>query len=260
MIVSVFVVIIATVGMGLLLVNQKESRLQKMMPYIISLGTGMLIALCFTEFLPHSFENKSANVSILFILGIWIVILSEKYLAPRLSPKFQSCGHSKHSHNKTRISYNVACSSIGCILVCTFFDGLEISAGFEIGRRTGFLVSFGMILHTIPEGALAASIGIAGGFSKRSSQITVLLVGFATFLGAFIGLLASYIFSFQEFVLPIASGVLLYVSIGHLLPVSLKVKWGLAMLFAGMLMALILSMGHTDHITRIEKTGSYIVT
>lgn len=244
-ILAVAIIVLATVAVGLLLARQPESKLQRFMPYLISIGTGMFIALCFVEFIPHSMEGDSTKAALLILAGIWFVVFAEKHIAPRLSPKGPSCDSTTA---KGCISHNTACTSIGCIMVCAFFDGVEIPAGFAIGGKTGLLMSGGMLMHTIPEGALAASIGIAGGFNKRQATQTVLLVGAAIALGALLSIIASQYLGFREIVLPLTTGVLLYVSIGHLLPITLKSRYGLAGTAAGMLAALALSLGHHhDH-------------
>lgn len=239
-------IVAATIIAGLALASQKESKVEKYMPYLISIGTGMFIALCFVEFIPHSMESGS-KAPLLILAGIWFVVFAEKHIAPLLTPKENQCT-SSGSTAKGCISHNAACTSIGCILVCAFFDGVEIPAGFALGDKTGYVMSAGMLLHTIPEGALAASIGLAGGFSRRNAQITVLLVGAAILLGAILSIVASHLLGFRNIVLPITTGVLLYVSIGHLLPITLKSRYGLAGTAAGMLAALALSLGHHhDH-------------
>lgn len=245
--IAILAIVGATIGAGLLLASQKETEIEKYLPYLISIGTGMFIALCFVEFIPHAMESGGSYAPLLILAGIWMVVFAEKHIAPRLSPVGQQC-RSEGTTAKGCISHNAACTSIGCLLVCAFFDGVELAAGFEIGEKTGYLMSTGMLFHTVPEGALAASIGLAGGFSKTRVKKTVLLVGGAIFLGSIFSLLASHLLGFQGIVLPITAGVLLYVSIGHLLPFTLKSKWGLTGTAIGMAAALLLSLGHHhDH-------------
>ncbi len=227
-------IIVATVVSGLLLVQQKDSSgISKTLSYFLPFSTGMLISLCITEFIPQTFKFRSIQTDILLLFGIMVIILIEKYILPLFEQSHSKiCSHQK-SHESS-ISKYIACSSIGCILVCAFFDGLTVVSGFGIGCGTGLLVSSGMVLHTIPEGVLVASMGVAGGLSNEASRRSVIFVGFSILLGAVIGMTTSSLLSFQRVVLPIASGVLLYVSIGQLLPISLKNKFGIAGLLAGM--------------------------
>lgn len=244
---AVTAIAVATVIAGVYLANQKDSKLEKYMPYLISIGTGMFIALCFVEFIPHAMEDGHARASWLILAGILLVIFAEKHIAPRLNFNNQTCA-TTGTKSEGCISHNTACTSIGCLIVCAFFDGVEIPAGFEIGGKTGYVMSTGMLFHTVPEGALAASIGLAGGFSKRSARLAAMLVGGAIMLGAVVSIVASHALGFRGIVLPLTTGVLLYVSIGHLLPISLNSRYGLAGTAAGMLAALGMSLGHHhDH-------------
>lgn len=231
------------IGVGLFLIHQKDSRLKKLMPYLISISAGMLLTLCITKFLPQSLEHGSAKAAFLIIGGIWFVILIEKFIAPLVGPK-TSCCAPEDSPVGACISHKTACSSIGCVIMCAFFDGLEIVAGFQIDHHAGLLTSAGMAFHAIPEGALAASLAIAGRLSKSLSQLFVILVGLSLLLGFLVGMILSSTF---DFILPVATGVLLYISIGHLLPVALNLKGGLLGLFLGMGITLLLSMGHPYH-------------
>lgn len=234
------------VGVGLFLIHQKDSRLEKLMPYLISISAGMLLALCITEFLPQSFENGGVRAAFLIIGGIWFVILAEKFITPLVGPK-TSCCTPKDSPVGACISHNTACSSIGCVIICAFFDGLEIVAGFQIDHHAGLLTSAGMAFHAIPAGALVASLAVAGHLSKKISRLFVILVGLSLLLGALAGVVLLSTFDFGGNILPVVTGVLLYISVGHLLPVALNFKGGLLGLFLGMSIIILLSMGHYHH-------------
>lgn len=231
----VSLVIVGTIAFGLFFIHQKEFFLEKYMPHCVSMSTGVLLSLTFTEFMPHSFEQQRESTSLLIIMGLFCVILAEKYIASYLSfKKLQPC-----SHQHQLIPHHATCSSIGCIIVCAFFDGFEIPAGFGIDRKTGLLISSGMILHTIPEGVLVASIGLGGGLSKKAAQIGVILVGVSILMGATLSFIISET-RLLTLTLPLATGVLLYVSIAHLLPITLQLRNGWIGLIFGMMVTFLL--------------------
>lgn len=238
------------------------ARLQKWTNALISVGAGMLLGLCLAEFIPHSFSSYSPWTPLLFLVGVFAVIFSEKYLAPLLIKEhIEMCGHSHshahshghgygHGHSHSSISPHVACSSIGCVLICAFFDGSAILAGFEVGDQTGYLVTAGMFLHALPEGVLVASLGLAGGLSKKTVKWNVFAVSAAILLGGLMGALSIELLSFELIVLPLATGVLLYLSLGHLMPMALQEKGGLVGLLLGAIVAVGFSFGHahaSDH-------------
>ena len=120
-----------------------------------------------------------------------------------------------------------------------------MASAFAIGTNTGTMVSVAMIFHTLPEGAMAASLSIAGQISEKSARRNVLFVSGALLLGGIVGAVAAQIFDFGAYVIPFVTGILLYVSIGHLLPTALKVKRGLlGFIFGIAFMFLFLTLGH----------------
>ena len=166
----------------------------------------------------------------------------------KLSP--HSCEH-HHDQNlddsASVISRQAACSSIGCILVCAFFDGMGIPAAFQLSKEAGLVVGSSLFLHTIPEGALAASIAFAGGLSKKESKLGIYLVALAILSGSVLSTSLSIVFSFEAFILPFVSGVLVYVAIGHLIPAVLKTKNGLYFVVLGAVFIFLVTAGHHHH-------------
>lgn len=225
------VVLFTSLG-GVWVARRDPQRLFDWLPYVLSLGTGILLTLAITEFIPHSFEGNVKGTSPLILLGILSVVMADKYLAPLLGPKHKnSCTH--HSHGPQMISKEVACSSVGCIIVCAFFDGIEIQTAFNIGSDVGWYLALGLFFHVVPEGAIVAGLSLAGGFSSKAARRSVLLIATSMILGAIVGALSIDIMNLSKWVLPFASGVLLYVSIGHLLPIALKKRWGFIGLLVG---------------------------
>lgn len=240
-------IILSTLGAGLLINQKRNSILKKFNPYIIPISTGIFLGIVFLEFIPRIYEQSSHSSSILILLGVGIVVFAEKYIAPLLNVGSQQKCHAHHTHGplknnehdlrsakyeaqnkeQTSFSYNAACSSIGCIIVCAFFDGIAIPAAVQLQTSTGFLIGAGMILHIIPEGALVASISLAGGFSRKATLRNLLLVCTALLLGGVLSAMTFNTVGLQQFALPIASGILIYTAIGHLLPIALKSKFGL---------------------------------
>ena len=183
----------------------------------------MLLMLCFVELLPHTFHHAHATSALILLLGCLLVILLERHLAPRLT-----FGMNSHycSHTDSHISQQVACTSVGCIIICAFFDGVAIYSGFQLGSATGWQMGLGLLLHVAPEGAMASSLAIAGGLSDKAARLCSLYVGLAVVLGALLAGGINRIASFQEFGLPLSTGVLLYVTFTHLLPSVLSQKRG----------------------------------
>ncbi len=232
---------------GFALAKYSRNKSQNIAGFLISAGAGMLLALAVFELLPHSLgEGLWPSFAYIF-LGVLIVLIADKFVSPVLLPKIpflkflsdckQECTHETHTHNHKRglggVSFTVACSSIGCILVCAFFDGLEMAAGFGMGNQTGWLLTSGILLHALPEGALVASMGLSGGLSQKSLYMSVLTVGFSFFLGSVVSVTLSQFFEFSHTILPVATGILITLLFNHLIPNALRAKKGLMFMILG---------------------------
>jgi zinc transporter ZupT len=205
------------------------------LPWLISIGTGMLLAINFIELLPHSMEKSRPWTPIMIFVGIVSMILMEKYIAPKLTFLDRKIHHEHHEdgHHKNEehihhlISHQEACSSVGCLIVCAFFDGIEIASAFHVNLSSGWIVSSGLLFHVLPDGAIAAGMAAAGGLSIKVAKWSSLLIGGALFLGAITSIAVGSAIGFNSVVLPITFGVLTYVCLVHLLPMSLRHPLGL---------------------------------
>jgi zinc transporter ZupT len=212
-----------------LLVAKNHNFFKPYLPFLVAVGGGLLIGITLVEFLPRIYENPTALTGILIFAGFLAIKGSEDHLAPLIFGKEASteCHHHHETpDHKHLISHHAACTSIGCILICAFFDGIEITAGFMMDKSIGILVTLGFLVHTIAESSLVVSIGLSGGFNKATSYKNAILVGVAIFSGTLVSLFAANFLNFDTYILPVVTGVMLYVSFGHLVPASLQDKHG----------------------------------
>ena len=225
---------------------------------LIALGTGLLLGVAFIEFLPFAFKSHDDG-SILVISGLMFTLLVEKYVAPRLdfleghscdhdhSKKHEAKNDKEHSPPHHFISHQAACSAVGCLIVCAFFDGLQMLAAFQFDDHTGWIVSVGLLFHVLPDGVLAAGIALAGGMSKRNATLVSWVTGVAILSGAIFSYLIGTWTSGLSVILPFASGVLIYVTLIHLLPTGSRHRYGylLTLTGIGLFVGLHFLMGHT---------------
>lgn len=129
-------------------------------------------------------------------------------------------------------------------------EGMVIGASFArtvdqiLSNRGGLIMALVIGLHNIPEGMAVAVPLISGGMSKGRSVVVTALSGAPTILGALLGFLIGTIGPTALILsLGFASGAMLYVVFGELLPESIlmwKSKLPAAMVILGMLMGLII--------------------
>lgn len=238
----------ATMAGGLWVANlSKDWLTPARLRGIMALGAGFLVALVLLELLPVSVEQAGGEPHAVFKLVLAAaaaVFAFDRWVAPRLSfldlpHEVDGCAHHHdyhhdhgHDHGSGHgdhpdhahaacghpiLGHGAACSALGCLAVCTFFDGVALSASFSAGTSFGWLVMVGLLLHLLPEGILAASVSLAAGASKRTARRAVIIVGVALLLGALMPFLMG---SLIPYALPIAAGILLFVAFAQLIPAA----------------------------------------
>ena len=257
-------------GFGGVYIAQKSPRWysEKSIQYFVAVGVGLLLGVVWFEFLPHSLEMQPKFAPYFFVSGLLSIALAEKYVLPHLSfldpaptpfttyqenirfekaeevsvfrphVHTESCshGHEGHSHisHSHMISSQAACSVIGCLLLCTFFDGLQLRAAFSIGNHTGWVTLFALLFHVLPDGVVAASLALAGGYTKAQAAKLSLVVSFCLFFGVAAGTFLDKLLPLQGTMLPFAGGILLYVSLIHLFPIAFRTWRGIVLLGIGL--------------------------
>lgn len=113
----------------------------------------------------------------------------------------------------------------GAIALHNLPEGMVIGAGYAAGDAVspmgsgGFLLAVVIGLHNIPEGMAVAAQLIVGGMKKGRAVILTALTGLPTVIGALLGYrLGTLGTTSLSLVLSLASGAMLYVVLGELLP------------------------------------------
>ncbi len=218
------------------------TRYKSLLKYVLALGAGFMLAVIFVELLPKTFSLwKNDNEEALLIpMGLILAgYLLTQFFEHTIAPHVH-LGEEVHHCEEHIVSTRSAYTAIGGLLIHTFFDGISISAASQVNSKTGILVFIAVFLHKFPEGFTIASLVLAAGKGFKQVLIATSLVGFTTFLGVLIG--GSFGLS-VKYMLPLASGVTLYVAASDLIPevnhhggkrpfVSLSVFAGVALFFA----------------------------
>ncbi|MDR3607805.1 MAG: hypothetical protein P4M08_10545 [Oligoflexia bacterium] len=215
---------------------QENPTHSRILPSVISAGGGYLIAISFFELLPISMErhrDQWHQIAGLVVLGAGTVALAHSLMRHGLKihadrnreDHDEEHAHSCHSHSHGHaccapiLGVPTAQAAIGCVVICSLFDGLLVTSGFQAGARVGLGLLVGQVFHLVPEGVIAASLALASGLGSRASRGCALSVGIAFFLGSLIPFLIS---SRPLWALPFSLGIALYVALRQLLPMALR--------------------------------------
>jgi zinc transporter ZupT len=232
---------------GLLLFPSRfRAEYRWVLRYLLALGAGFMLAVTFLEIVPrtvllwlsNSPGDERLHVPMLLFLGGYVLT---QFFEHTIAPHFHT---GQEAHAETVIMPRSAYAGIGGLMIHTFLDGVTIAAATQLDPRAGFLVFIAVFLHKFPEGLTIASMVLAAGQGIRQVIIATSTVGAATLLGVILffyfgsglGVSAAY-------VLPIASGITLYVAASDLIPevnhhggrnpmVSISVLAGVLLFFA----------------------------
>ena len=193
---------------------------------LTSFSAGGLMAVSFLDFMPESFEGSlQESAGALILAGVLIQGLADFYLAPRLKfldrllegddPRPRRHGHSH------LLSPAAVCSTVGCLALCSFFDGIRLFAGLSLKGSTAVMTGIALFFHLLAEGVLATALGLGAGMKNKVMFILIFFLTGALLLGI---LLAKSFLAYMNFqgMIAFSTGIFIYVCFIHLLPSALK--------------------------------------
>ena len=189
----------------------------------LALSSGALLVISFLDFMPKSFEGGFHQASFFILMGVLIQGLVDIYGLPYL--KFldrliEDSGHQHHKHSHI-LSPQAMCSIVGCLAVCSFFDGIRLFAALSMETSVALMTGLALFFHLLSEGVMVALLGLNSGVKDKVLLILVSFVSGALILGAFLAKIFSAYFQLQSLI-AFASGILIYVCFIHLIPFSFE--------------------------------------
>ena len=172
---------------------------------------------------------------------------------PRTADHLDELIHSDHLQIHMESRTNLFAAGLimaAAIALHNFPEGMIIGAAYAAEAQahlwdgSGWIVAIVIGLHNIPEGMAVAVPLMAGGTGRGKAIAITALSGAPTVLGAVLGYLLGTLSPFWHAAsLSFASGAMLYVVFGELLPQSIlmwRSKMPALALFAGMMLGLVL--------------------
>ncbi|MGK0465529.1 ZIP family metal transporter [Clostridium sp.] len=233
----IFTGVIALIGtmLGAFLgvVMNKPSR--KLLGNIIGFASGLMLSIVVFELIPEATDKAGFLRTLFFlVMGIAIVVIIDKI----------SCLSNNVNSEYTKVAFMVA---IG-IMLHNFPEGLIMGFGFVNGESLGLKMSIIIAIHDVPEGLAVAAPLMLSGVKNRKILFYAFLTALPTAIGAWIGI---YIGSISTVILgnalAFASGVMLYVIYGEMIPQSKKL-WAGTTSTLGILLGIILGLIMTNAI------------
>ena len=196
------------VWVAVLLLFFKKETLDKITLLLVSLSAGALIGGAFLHLLPETSEILDINLVFqIVIISFIFFFLLEKLLFWR------------HCHKGECPIHTFGYLNLVGDSIHNFIDGVVIASTFLIDIKLGFVTTFIIALHEIPQEIGDFGVLIYAGFNKIKALTLNYLVALTVVLGGIAGYYASYAAGgIVPYLLPFAAGGFIYIAASDLMP------------------------------------------
>ncbi len=203
---TTLVSLISLVGAATLFM--KERLLERVLLAFVGFSAGTLMGGAFLDLLPEALEHsESVGIFSYLIVGFTLFFLLEKFL------------YWRHCHRGRCDVHAFTYLNLIGDGIHNLLDGLVIAASFVANLQLGFVTTFAVISHEVPQELGDFGILVYGGFSRSRALVFNFLSGLTAVLGALIGyLLFPYAGNLSALLLPFAAGGFIYISGSDLIP------------------------------------------
>lgn len=229
MFISVISLLGTLIGSSIGLLISKPSN--RLLGALLGFSGGLMLAIVVFDLIPECTEkwNFMSTLSTI-IFGIIIIAFSDRIL------------------NKKNIFSNkhmqVAVITAAGLMLHNFPEGIIMGCGFFLGGTLGTRMCILIAVHDIPEGVAVAAPMVASKIDPLKifvyTAITAIPTAFGAAIGIFIGGISASVLGIS---LGLASGIMLYVVCGKMLPEAIKLWYGLSTtlsILAGFLIGLVM--------------------
>ncbi|MBO8164949.1 MAG: ZIP family metal transporter [Brevibacillus sp.] len=199
---------LATAFGGILLfmrIAWSESALYAM----VSAGAGLLLALTVLDLLPRSIGDGDSSYAVVILVGFLLLFVTDVLFHRRDVPG--------------RIQINGILAGLS---IHAFLEGVSLVASLQADAALGFSLIVALLLHKIPEGVTAASLLMVSSNNRLLAFIGTAALAAATLFGGLIMCMVQDLMPKEgiRVVLALATGIFLYVAMGHLVPFVQKTR------------------------------------
>ena len=172
---------------------------------MVALSAGFMISVALLDLAPDAILTHGPEAALVILIGYLLVHLTQHTLAPHFH-------FGEEVHHVTKM---VSFSALAGLMLHTFVDGVAIASGFGVSEGLGVLVFLAILLHKLPEGLAISSLFLAAGESRGAALAASGALAVSSLLGA---VLTQQVPILEEYGLPLAAGVTLYVGASNLVP------------------------------------------
>ncbi len=182
--------------------------------FIIPFAIGAFLAVAIFELIPETLESSEFYGAISIIIGFLMFYVLSHLL------------HTYHHHHD-EYNYTDHCSetkiSASILLlgdtIHNMTDGIVIASAFLINPAVGWITTFGIALHEIPQEIAEYGVLLKAGYSPKKAILLNFISSLGVVFGAVLALLfIAYTQAYIWILTGIAAGNLLYIAMSDLLP------------------------------------------
>lgn len=185
----------------------------KLLGAIIGFAGGIMLSVVVFDLIPESMNKWNFVFTIIFaILGIGLIAVID----------------SRVNMNNINKHLKIAFMTSLGLMIHNFPEGIIMGCGFAAGGTLGIKMSLIIAIHDIPEGIAVSAPLMASRVKISKILLYAFITAFPTAIGTFVGV---YIANISKNVLgaclSVASGIMLYVVCGEMIPESSKLWDGI---------------------------------
>ena len=167
------------------LLRRREYALSALLPYLVSVATGLLLATALLHLLPEAIASLGNTPRVWYLLtgGILGLFCIEQIVAAIVHTEDTDAAvvhvHAHgHAHHTLRPASLIVASSLH-----SFLDGVSVAAAFAAGPRVGWITALAISLHEVPHRVGDFAVLLHAGYTAASAFRMAVLPSLGALLG-----------------------------------------------------------------------------
>jgi len=194
--------------LGVVALSLREKLLSKIIIFLVSISSGVLMGNAFLHLLPEASETlPPETIYTVILISFIFFFLVEKIF------------HWRHCHDVDCHEHSFGYVNLVGDAIHNCIDGIIIGGTFATNIGLGIVTAITIATHEIPKEIGDFGVLLHAGFSKKKAMVLNFSVALMIVVGGMIGVLAAEaIGGFVSYLLPFAAGGFLYISASDLIP------------------------------------------
>jgi zinc and cadmium transporter len=209
---------------GVIAIPVSKSTIDRVLFYLVALGTGAMLGNAFFHLIPESFEHglNPILISALLAGGFLLCFILEKVLNFRCHHSSDGHCHDDHGFENSGNGGHIHATgwmNVVSHVMDNFTDGVLIAVSWLDSPAIGIATTLAIVLHEIPMEFGGFGVLVNAGFSKKAAVIVNFCSALIATAGTVLTLwLGSVIQGLAGYMTPFAGGMVLYIAAVGLIP------------------------------------------